>query len=217
VLRDARAPLQDMIEHGGLLPASHRKFLSVYNPAINRVTFGPPRRRNEELLALMAAGVLAVGAGPNPVLRIDEERSQFALHTRYLNGAAIRHLDALVVARLDAYSPATDDSVLSINLLRRGLVRPFYNGSFHPGGIDIDGANHPLDRAGAANPRLWVLGFPVEGPHYYTHALPRPHTHARAVLDAERCVVALFGAIAALHPDSGTRPAPTKVAHGATL
>jgi uncharacterized NAD(P)/FAD-binding protein YdhS len=216
-LRDARAPLQDMIEHGGLLPASHRKFLSVYNPAINRVTFGPPRRRNEELLALMDAGVLAVGAGPNPVLRIDEERSQFALHTRYLDGTAVRHLDALVVARLDAYSPATDDSALSGNLLRRGLVRPFYNGSFHPGGIDIDAANHPLDRAGAPNPRLWALGYPVEGPHYYTHALPRPHTHARAVLDAERCVVALFGAIAATHPDSTARPAAAKVAARATL
>lgn len=217
VLRDARAALQDMIEHAGLLPASHRKFLSVYNPAINRVTFGPPRRRNEELLALLAAGVLALGAGPNPVLRIDEERSQFALHTRFLGGASVKHLDALVVARLDAYSPATDDGVLSANLLRRGLVRPFYNGGFHPGGIDIDGANHPVDRAGASNPRLWAIGYPVEGAHYYTHALPRPQTHARAVLDAERCVLALFGAIAAAHPDSAARPAAAKVAAGETL
>ena len=217
VLRDSRAALQEMLEYGGLLPASHRKFLSVYNPAINRVTFGPPRRRNEELLALIGAGVLAIGAGPNPVLRIDEERSQFALHTRFQGASTVNYLDALVVARLDAYSPETDDSALSANLLRRGLVRPYYNGSFHPGGIDIDAANHPLDRAGAPAARLWALGYPVEGPHYYTHALPRPQLHARAVLDAERCVLGLFAAISADQSDIAVHPAADKVAARATL
>ena len=217
VLRDSRSALQDMLEYGGLLPASHRKFLSVYNPAINRMSFGPPRQRNEELLALIAAGVLAIGAGPNPVLRIDEERSQFALHTRFLGASTVNYLDALVVARLDAYSPETDDSALSLKLLQRGLVRPYYNGNFHPGGIDIDAANHPLDRAGVPATRLWALGYPVEGAHYYTHALPRPQLQARAVLDAERCVLGLFAAISADHTATLTRPSTEKVAAGATL
>ncbi|MDQ1814672.1 FAD/NAD(P)-binding protein [Massilia sp. CCM 9210] len=193
VLRDARTVLQDMIEHGGLTASSHRKFLSVYNPAINRVTFGPPSHRNEQLLALIEAGVLSVAAGPNAAIRIDEDLSQFALHTRFASGAAIQHVDALIVARLDVFSPETDESALIRNLLKRGTIRPFYNGTFHPGGVDIDQANHPLDSAARPVGNLWALGYLAEGPHYYTHALPRPRMHSRHVLDAERCVRELFG------------------------
>jgi hypothetical protein len=196
VLRDVRAVLQDVVEHAGLTPASHRKFLSVYNPAINRITFGPPRMRNEQLLALIGAGVLSVAAGPNTAVRIDEERSQFALHTRCGGGNVVQYADALVIARLDVYSPETDDTPLSRNLLRRGTIRPYYNGTFHPGGLDIDRGNHPRGRSGRICPNLWAVGYLAEGAHYYTHALPRPQLHSRQVLDAERCVAELFGMLA---------------------
>lgn len=198
VLRDVRAALQEAVEHGGLTPASHRKFLSVLNPAINRVTFGPPRVRNEQLLALIEAGVLAVAAGPNPVVRIDEERSQFALHSKFAASTVIEHADVLLVARLDAFSPETDDTVLMRNLLKRGVVRPYYNGNFHPGGLDIDGANHPIARNGRISKNLWAVGYLVEGAHYYTHALPRPQLASRQVQDADRCVGELFAALASL-------------------
>ena len=210
VLRDARAVLQDAVEHGGLLPASHRKFLSVYNPAINRATFGPPLVRNLQLRALMDAGVLQIADGPNPIVRIDEERSQFALHTRFDATTTVQLVDALVVARLDVFSPETDDSMLIRNLLKRGTVRPFYNGTFHPGGVDIDTGNHPFNRAGRTCDNLWVLGYPAEGVNYYTHALPRPLLQSRQVLDAERCVRALFAAM-------GQRDAARKATRPATL
>lgn len=200
VLRDARAVLQDCLEHAGLLPAAHRKFLSVYNPAINRVTFGPPLVRNQQLRALMAAGVLRVADGPHPAVRIDEERSQFALHTHLASGASVQYLDALVVARLDVFSPETDDSVFVRNLLKRGLIRPYYNGTYHPGGLDIDTGNHPLNRAGRGCPNLWALGYLTEGAQYYTHALPRPHLPSRQVVDADRCVKALFALLDAAQP-----------------
>jgi uncharacterized NAD(P)/FAD-binding protein YdhS len=197
VLRDVRAALQESIEHAGLTPASHRKFLSVYHPAINRVAFGPPVLRNEQLLALIAAGVLAIGAGPQAAIRIDEERSQFALHTKFGGESVIEHVDALLIARLDVYSPETDDGSLSRNLLQRGTIRPYYNGTFHPGGLDIDAAGHPVARSGRAIPNLWAVGYPVEGAHYYTHALARPQLASRQVLDADRCVGELFAMIGA--------------------
>lgn len=197
VLRDARAVLQDCIEHAGLQSASHRKFLSVYNPAINRVTFGPPLMRNQQWLALMDAGVLRVADGPNPLVRIDEERSQFALHCRFDASSTVQYLDALVVARLDVFSPELDSTIFMRNLLKRGTIRPYYNGAFHAGGVDIDGDNHPLNRAGTPLPNVWALGYVTEGAQYYTHALPRPGLHSRQVLDADRCVNALFAAIAA--------------------
>ena len=208
VLRDVRATLQAAIEHGGLTPASHRKFLNVYHPAINRAAFGPPLRRNEELLALLDAGVIDIVSGPNSVVEVDEDDSTYVLNTKFADGNERRPIDVLVVARLDAFFPETDESLLIRNVLKRGLVRPYYNGMFHPGGIDIDEAGQPLDVQGEPARNIWALGYPVEGCHYYTHALPRPMLRSRQVLDADRCVTAMFARMAG-HPrhTPGRRPA----------
>ena len=192
VLRDVRASLQAAIEHGGLTPASHRKFLNVYNPIINRVSFGPPMRRNEELLALLDAGVIELAAGPGSNIGIDENDSTYVLETKFGSRYERRAVDVLVLARLDVFYPETDNGELPRNLLKRGLVRPYYNGVFHPGGIDIDAEGRVLNAQGQAAARLWALGYLVEGAHYYTHALPRPLLRSRQVVDADRCVSAMF-------------------------
>ena len=219
VLADARTVLQEAVEHGGLTAVSHRKFLSVYNPAFSRVACGPTSEHNEQLLALLEAGVLKVAAGPNTAVRIDEDRSQFALHTRLGSKTHVAYVDALVIARLDHFSPETDDSLFIANLLKRGTVRPYYNGAFHPGGFDIDAACHPVSRAGRVHPNLWALGCLAEGPLYFTHALPRPHTHARPVLDADRCVRELFCTISerasAARPDGARAPSAASAPHAA--
>ncbi len=190
-LAAARPVLQQVLTHGGLTAGSHRKFLSVYHPAFNRVAAGPTSAQNEQWLALMEAGLLTVVPGPNPAVRIDEDRSQFALHTRVGARKHIAYLDALVVARRDHFSPETDESIFMGNLLKRGTVRPYYNGAFHPGGIDIDSAGHPVSRAGRVDANLWALGCLTEGVHYVPEAMT-----ARAGDEAERYVRALFDAIA---------------------
>ncbi|MYN29514.1 FAD/NAD(P)-binding protein [Duganella levis] len=196
VLRDVRATLQSAIEHGGLTPASHRKFLNVYHPAINRAAFGPPLRRNEELLALLDAGVITLQAGPGNRIDIDETESTYLLTTKFSGGAEQHPVDVVVIARLEPFVPETDTSLLIRNMLKRGLVRPYYNGVFHPGGIDINRAGQPLDAGGAALANLWALGYLTEGAHYYTHALPRPQLRSRQVWDAEQCVMALAAKMA---------------------
>ncbi|NVM75881.1 putative NAD(P)/FAD-binding protein YdhS [Duganella sp. SG902] len=196
VLRDVRATLQAAIEHGGLTPASHRKFLNVYHPAFNRAAFGPPLRRNQELLALLDAGVVALRAGPGCRIAMDESDSTYVLSTKFAGGVEKQAVDVVVIARLDAFFPETDTSLLIRNLLKRGLIRPYYNGVFHPGGIDINRAGQPLDARGEVVVNMWALGYPVEGAHYYTHALPRPQMRSRQVLDADRCVAMLVAQIA---------------------
>jgi uncharacterized NAD(P)/FAD-binding protein YdhS len=193
VLRDVRATLQAAIEHGGLTPSSHRKFLNVYHPAINRAAFGPPLRRNQELLALLDAGVVTIVSGPDSTIDIDEYDSTYVLGSKFGGGTVKHPVDVLVIARLDGFFPETDESLLIRNILKRGLVRPYYNGVFHPGGIEIDTDCRPVDARGKAAAGIWALGYPVEGAHYYTHALPRPQLRSRQVLDADRCVNAMFG------------------------
>jgi uncharacterized NAD(P)/FAD-binding protein YdhS len=196
VLRDVRATLQAAIEHGGLTPGSHRKFLNVYHPAINRAAFGPPLRRNQELLALLDAGVVAIRSGPGSRIEIDENDSTYVLSTKFAGGVENQPVDVIVIARLDGFFPETDTSLLIRNMLKRGLFRPYYNGVFHPGGIDINRDGQPLDRQGEVLSNLWALGYPVEGAHYYTYALPRPLMRSRQVLDADRCVAMMVAQMA---------------------
>jgi len=217
VLRDVRATLQAAIEHGGLTPSSHRKFLNVYHPAINRAAFGPPLRRNEELLALLDAGVIAIDAGPGSRFEIDENDSTYVLNTKFAGGTQKQPVDVVVIARLDAFLPETDTSLLIRNLLKRGLFRPYYNGVFHPGGIDIDRNGQPLDGQGAVLSSVWALGYPVEGAHYYTHALPRPQMRSRQVLDAERCVAMLMAKIGDNRPRGTRRRTVTSARSHSTL
>ncbi|MQA41514.1 FAD/NAD(P)-binding protein [Rugamonas aquatica] len=207
VLRDVRATLQAAVEHGGLTPASHRNFLAVYHAAINRSAFGPPLRRNQELLALLDAGVIEIVSGPRSRIDMDGQAASYVLSTGFGDGAVAHAFDVLVVARLDGFFPETDDSLLIRNVLKRGLVRPYCNGDFHPGGIDIDAGGRPLDARGQPSGGLWALGYLVEGAHYYTHALPRPQLRSRQVLDADRCVHAMCAQM-----DELPRPAARRAA-----
>jgi anaerobic glycerol-3-phosphate dehydrogenase len=74
------------------------------------------------------------------------------------------------------------------------------NGQYHPSGIDIDENLRVKDASGAVQPRLWAIGFVVEGPHFYTHALPRPGIASRQTVDAEHVVLALYDDIAVNAP-----------------
>jgi uncharacterized NAD(P)/FAD-binding protein YdhS len=197
VLRDARDGFRAAVEFGGMTPASHRYFLDRFNPVTNRVSFGPPLRRNEEWIALFEAGILDVAGGPATRIETPEQACEFRVSSDYQGVSEQVAVDVVVSARLDNYSPLTDSAPLSANLLRRGLIRPFMNGQYHPGGIDIDESLHVRDVHGIAQPRLWAVGFVVEGAHFYTHALPRPGIASRQTIDAERIVLALYDDMAA--------------------
>ncbi|RCW69530.1 FAD/NAD(P)-binding protein [Pseudorhodoferax soli] len=196
VLRDTREAMRAAVEHAGLTPASHRFFMEDFNAATNRVSFGPPRQRNAEYLALRRAGLIDIAGGPGASIVGDTRTARFRINAPYPSGDHSVEADVLVVARLDAYSPLTDASSLTDNLLDHGIIRSFCNGDYHPCGIDIDRQMHPIDASGKSGKNIWVLGYPAEGAHFYTHALPRPHVLSRQTLDAQHCVLEMFAAIA---------------------
>ncbi|MEU4346700.1 FAD/NAD(P)-binding protein [Streptomyces sp. NPDC023838] len=196
VIRDTRASLREAVEFSGLTPESHRTFNTTYVPVMNRVSFGPPRHRNYQLLALLRAGVLDLAGGPGGRLVLDREAARFAVRTDYPDGPEIRHADALVVARLDAFHPGRDRSPLVGRLLERGLVRPYANGPFEPGGLDIDAQGRPITAAGEPLRTAWAVGYLVEGPRFYTHALPRQGMASQFTLDADASV---RGMVAHIH------------------
>ncbi|MFJ1748806.1 FAD/NAD(P)-binding protein [Streptomyces sp. NPDC088116] len=188
VVRDTRAALREAVEFGGLTPASHRTFNGTYVAVMNRIAFGPPRHRNHQLLALLRAGIVDLAGGPGCRVSADPDAARFAIGTDYPDGPEVRHADALVIARLDAFVPGHDRSPLIGNLLERGLVRPFANGSFEPGGLDIDERGRPVTASGEPLDAVWAVGCPVEGPRFYTHALPRQGLASQFTLDADTAV-----------------------------
>ncbi|MFJ3758424.1 FAD/NAD(P)-binding protein [Streptomyces sp. NPDC090080] len=188
VIRDTRASLREAVEFSGLTPGSHGVFNRTYVPVMNRVAFGPPRHRNHQLLALMRAGIVGLAGGPGSRVVLDPEAARFTVRTDYPDGTEIQHADALVVARLDAFHPESDRSPLIASLLERGLVRPYSNGTFKPGGIDIDERGRPVTATGEPLNSAWAVGCLVEGPRFYTHALPRQAMASQFTLDADMAV-----------------------------
>jgi uncharacterized NAD(P)/FAD-binding protein YdhS len=192
VIRESRECLRLAVEYCGLTAESHKKFDARYQPMMNRLTFGPPMQRNRELLALIRAGVLDLAAGPDPTIRTDERACKFVVTSEFTQDRHSVSADVLILGRIDLFRPAVDTSPFYRNLLSRGIVRPFCNGDYHASGLDIDRNSHPLTNSGVPVSNMWVVGYPVEGAHFFTHALPLPLFKSRHVMDADRCVLDLF-------------------------
>jgi hypothetical protein len=93
----------------------------------------------------------------------------------------------------------------------RGVVKPFMNGQFHPGGITVDRNMNVVDRAGSAQTTLWALGTLVEGCKFYTFVLPRPGANSTTMVDAGRAVGRMMDVIAErqrIARTPGPEPAP---------
>jgi len=195
VLRDVRDVFRAAAEYGGFTSASHAVFIEDFVNTLNRIVFGPPRHRNAELLCLLDSGVIDLAGGPDSSTSGDSSRAKFVIESRFGTQVVRRMADVLIASRIDVFSPLEDDSTLMGNLLRRGLIRPYHNGDYHPGGIDIDRGNHVINVEGLREPRMWAVGYLVEGPHYYTQELPRPGSLSRLTLDAQQCVDGLFNAL----------------------
>ncbi len=72
MLRDLRNELRLIVDHGGLSGASRRDHLDRWYTPLNAfLSIGPPRRRIEEMTALIEAGVLDV-LGPRLEVRAED-------------------------------------------------------------------------------------------------------------------------------------------------
>jgi uncharacterized NAD(P)/FAD-binding protein YdhS len=150
----------------------------------------------------MDARILSVAGGPGNEIAPDRQRGQFCIVSRLGREPACEFADVLISARLDPYSPLTDSSPLASNLLAGGMARAYNNGDYHPGGLDINQDLRVIDAKGCVHDRLWAIGIPAEGAHFYTHALPRPSKASRFSLDAEQCALQVAGLLSRRHGSS---------------
>jgi hypothetical protein len=162
---------------------------------MNRLAVGPPKERIQELLALINAKVIRFHYGPNPKYHLNFHRAKFEVISTSFK-AIKDDADVLIHARIAMPNPEEDKSELMQNLLRRGMVRPFRNGGFYPGGIQINRNLNIINTEDKVVSTIWALGTLTEGCRFYTFVVPRPGVHSTSIMDANLAVRKMFEVIA---------------------
>ncbi|MBI0384019.1 FAD-binding protein, partial [Streptomyces albiflaviniger] len=179
VLRDLRNEVRLIVDHGGLTGASRRAHLDRWYTPLNAfLSIGPPRRRIEEMAALIEAGVLDV-LGPRLEVTLESpdqgaEKAGFAARSAEVPGPPVT-ATTLIEARLPEPDVRRTADELLVQLLETGQCRPHRVEDYETGGIDVTTAPYRLvDAQGRPHPRRFALGVPTEGVHWVTAAGARP-------------------------------------------
>ncbi|MEU6671479.1 FAD/NAD(P)-binding protein [Streptomyces sp. NPDC046727] len=208
VLRDLRNEIRLVVDHGGLSGASRRAHLDRWYTPLNAfLSIGPPRRRIEELAALVEAGVVEV-LGPG--LEVSAEDGAWVARSRRVPGPAVR-VTTLIEARLPEPDVRCTADELLAGLLADGGCRPHTVDGYETGGLDVTRRPyHLIDRQGALHTRRFAFGVPTEGVHWVTAAGARPGVDSVTLSDADAVARAVLraaaptaeaGADAPLRPD----------------
>ncbi|MFF7879990.1 FAD/NAD(P)-binding protein [Streptomyces sp. NPDC020794] len=183
VLRDLRNEVRRIVDHGGLPGGSRREHLDRWYTPLNAfLSIGPPRRRVEEMAALIEAGVLDV-LGPR--LEVRAEDGGWVAHSPDVPGSTVR-ATTLVEARLPEPDLRRTGDELLTRLLRTGECRPHTSDGYETGGLDVTPRPYRLiDRQGRPHARRFAFGVPTEGVHWVTAAGARPGVDSVTLSDAD--------------------------------
>ncbi|MYT12800.1 FAD-NAD(P)-binding [Streptomyces sp. SceaMP-e96] len=208
VLRDLRNELRQIVDHGGLAGASRRDHLDRWYTPLNAfLSIGPPRRRIEEMTALIEAGVLEV-IGPRMTLRLgsaDGHEPGFTAHSPDVPGSTVT-ATALIEARLPEPDVRRTADLLLARLLAEGGGRPHTVDGYETGGLDVTPSPYRLIEAdGRHHPRRFAVGVPTEGVHWVTAAGARPGVGSVTLADTDAVArAALRAAVEGATPGRGT-------------
>ncbi|WP_327700080.1 FAD/NAD(P)-binding protein [Streptomyces sp. NBC_00459] len=203
VLRDLRNELRLIVDHGGLAGDSRRDHLDRWYTPLNAfLSIGPPRRRVEELAALVTAGVVEI-LGPR--LDVRAEDGAWVAHSPDVPGSAVR-VTSLVEARLpEADLRRTADPLLA-RLLSTGGARPHVSDGHETGGLDVTPRPYFLmNRQGRSHARRLAFGVPTEGVHWVTAAGARPGVDSVILSDADAMARAVLRMTPPTLPTCGDR------------
>ncbi|MFJ8002962.1 FAD/NAD(P)-binding protein [Streptomyces fagopyri] len=183
VLRDLRNEVRLVVDHGGLRGGSRREHLDRWYTPLNAfLSIGPPRRRVEEMTALIEAGVLDV-LGPG--LDVRAEDGAWIAHSPDVPGSTVR-ATTLIEARLPEPDLRRTADELLARLLKTGQCRPHTTDGHETGGLDVTRRPYHLrDRQGRAHARRFAFGVPTEGVHWVTAAGARPGVDSVTLSDAD--------------------------------
>ncbi|ELP62451.1 hypothetical protein STRTUCAR8_03405 [Streptomyces turgidiscabies Car8] len=202
VLRDLRNELRLIVDHAGLPGGSRRDHLDRWYTPLNAfLSIGPPRRRVEELAALVTAGVVEV-LGPRLDVRAGD--GAWVAHSPDVPGSAVR-VTSLIEARLPEPDLRRTADPLLAGLLRTGGARPHVIDGHETGGLDVTPRPyHLIDRQGSSHARRLAFGVPTEGVHWVTAAGARPGVDSVTLSDADAVARAVLRLTSSAAPRAET-------------
>ncbi|MFF8829254.1 FAD/NAD(P)-binding protein [Streptomyces sp. NPDC015131] len=201
VLRDIRNELRLIVDHAGLPGASRRDHLDGWYTPLNAfLSIGPPRRRIEEMTALLEAGVLRV-VGPR--MRVRPENGAFVADSPDVPGSAVA-ATTLIEARLPEPDVRRTGDPLLAGMLASGQCRTHVVDGYDTGGLDVTPSPYRLiNGQGRAHRAVFALGVPTEGVHWVTAAGARPGVDSVTLADTDAVARA---ALESVRTRAGTAP-----------
>ncbi|WLQ35987.1 FAD/NAD(P)-binding protein [Streptomyces castrisilvae] len=189
-LRDVRSTIRLAVDLGGLTACSHElDFLGRFVPVSSHLAAGPPRKRLQQVLALMEAGVLRI-LGPGAEFRTDAGNGTFVAASRQVTGSEVP-VEVVVDARIPTTDIRRDSGPLITALRERGLATSYANvddeAVFDTGGLSVTSAPyHPVDAHGQPVAGLYALGIPTEHARWFTQVgSSRPGPWGEFMADAD--------------------------------
>lgn len=183
VLRDCRDVLRIAVNFGGLRPESHRALNREFDRVNNRIAVGPPIKSSRELILAMEAGIAEL-SGPNPVLKMENEKGLFSVESDKIRHSK-RYLQHVINGRIHGVNIETDSSKLYSGLLADGTIRPYVNQTgqteYKPGGLDITEDFHIIAKNGQPHPSIYAIGIMTEGKIWFNAADARPDVNSTAI------------------------------------
>lgn len=195
MLLHLREVVRHAVDFHGLKAESHERFAAEFVPAVNRNAIGPQLERNEELLALMKAGLVELPLGPAPEIFWDETRARWIGRSTRLRRQTEVELDWVCCAFSEEPSIIETSSVLLDSLHGSGRLRPCRPGSKYIKAPELSPGFNPITADGQCLATLYVLGPLCEGNTYYNHYIPTNLGVSPAFAEAHQTVGAMFADI----------------------
>lgn len=197
-LRALRDIVRSAVDFKGQTLGSYLDFQTNLQGRLARPVTGPPVFRNQQLLALMDAGLVRLPFGPAPLVLPTSGGGLLVRSARFSHAFEMT-FEHMVRAHIETPAVGRSTSPLLANLARRGRARAMALDGTPVGSIDLSSDFHPISDDGVER-RLWVFGTITEGVRYFNLYIPSPKSRVRAFVDAERCAEEIVAASARALP-----------------
>ena len=150
----------ELYSFGGLDAESHKEFNDHYFGLFNRISYGPPVKNMQKMLALCKAGILDFSYAKSASITQNNENGNFTLQVENGQTTEINYLVNATIARAKESGFKNE---LYQNLNKNGIIREYKNSTYVPGCLEINAKGNPVSEAGIVNNDITFYGTPTEG------------------------------------------------------
>jgi len=153
----------ELYSFGGLDAASHKEFDTFYFGLFNRLSYGPPVKNMQKMLALCKAGIIDFTFAKSAAISKNNSKDMFNL---YIENGQETEINYIINATISRAKEGGFENELYKNLLKNGLVREFenkLNTGYKPGCVEINEDGNAIGGDGNVNTDISFYGTPTEG------------------------------------------------------